>query len=77
LFWAEANGEREDETPAHHIGDGPQEDRGGTAGEVGEGENWEEESDVRLMRSLLRVMWQAFLSEFNFVRVRSKSARIR
>ena len=32
-----------DETEAHHVGVSPQEDRGGAAGKVGEGEDCEEE----------------------------------
>lgn len=32
----------QDEVPAHHIGSSPQENRGGAAGTVGEGESREE-----------------------------------
>jgi hypothetical protein len=31
---------------AHHVGFSPQEDRGGTAGTVGEAEGWAEEDSV-------------------------------
>jgi hypothetical protein len=34
------------EGQAHHVGTSPQEDRGGTAGEVGEGEGCEEEGGL-------------------------------
>ena len=42
------------ETPAHHVGISPQEDRGGTASAVGEGKGSEEEGGVEQM-SLLEV----------------------
>ena len=32
----------------YHVSSSPQEDRGGTAGEVGQGEGWEEEGGIEL-----------------------------
>jgi hypothetical protein len=50
------------ETQAQHVSISPQEDRGGTAGEVGEGEG-EEESGLEQPEPITRIVLHSYSSE--------------